>query len=255
MDEFTMRAILAQVGLVEGPWDPSHSAFVRDDGSAGRVDRAVDVVRVGRPPSWDTPLVVQVSRWDAMKDPVGVLRGFARLVDPEATRGAHLVLAGPSVCAVADDPEGAKVFSEVQQAYLALPDAMRRRVHLALLPMEDLEENAAIVNALQRHATVIVQKSLVEGFGLSVTEALWKRRPVVASGVGGILDQIRDGMDGVLIHDPSDLDEFGAALRRVLLDEALERRLGEAGYRRVCANYLSLSALERWAELFHQIVM
>ena len=255
MDEFTMRAILAQVGLVEGPWEPSHSAFVRDDGSAGRVDRAVDVVRVGRPPSWDTPLVVQVSRWDAMKDPVGVLRGFARLVDPEATRGAHLVLAGPSVCAVADDPEGAKVFSEVQQAYLALPDAMRRRVHLALLPMEDLEENAAIVNALQRHATVIVQKSLVEGFGLSVTEALWKRRPVVASGVGGILDQIRDGMDGVLIHDPSDLDEFGAALRRVLLDEALERRLGEAGYRRVCANYLSLSALERWAELFHQIVM
>ena len=255
MDEFTVRAILAQVGLVEGPWEPSHSTFLRDDGSVGRVDRAADVVRVGRPPSWDTPLVVQVSRWDAIKDPVGVLRGFARLVDPEAPRGAHLVLAGPGVRAVADDPEGTKVFSEVQQAYLGLPDAVRRRVHLAMLPMADLEENAAIVNALQRHAAVIVQKSLAEGFGLTVTEALWKRRPVVASAVGGILDQIRDGMDGMLIRDPHDPGEFADVLRRVLLDQDLARRLGEAAYRRVCANYLSLSALERWADLFRQIVM
>jgi trehalose synthase len=254
MDEFTIRAILAQVGLVEGQWEPSHSAFVRDDGSAGRVDRAVDVIRIGGPPSWDTPLVVQVSRWDAMKDPLGVLHGFARLVDPEAPRGAHLVLAGPSVRAVTDDPEGAKIFGQVQQAYLTLPDAVRRRAHLAMLPMDDLEENAAIVNALQRHAAVVVQKSLAEGFGLSVTEALWKRRPVVASAVGGILDQIRDGIDGLLIRNPSDVGEFAFALRRVLMDEALGRRLGDAGYRRVCENYLSLSALERWAELFHQII-
>ncbi|HVW30145.1 MAG TPA: glycosyltransferase [Polyangiaceae bacterium] len=254
MDDFTIRAILAQVGLIEGPWESAHSCFVRDDGSAGRVDREADVVRVGRPPSWDTPLVVQVSRWDAMKDPIGVLRGFARFVDPAASRTAHLVLAGPSIGAVADDPEGAKVFGDVQQAYLELPDAVRRRVHLALLPMTDPEENAAIVNALQRHAAVIVQKSLVEGFGLTVTEALWKRRPVVASAVGGIVDQIRDGMDGLLVRNPSDLAEFSGALRRVLDDEVLSRRLGEAGYRRVCANYLSLSALERWAELIHQIL-
>jgi trehalose synthase len=173
IEEPKIRAILAQVGLIEGPIDPDSCTFVRDDGSTGRVDREVGVLRMGRPASWDTPLVVQVSRWDAMKDPVGVLLGFARLIDPVAPRGAHLVLAGPSVHAVADDPEGAKVFGDVQQVLMTLPDAVRRCVHLAMLPMTDIEENAAIVNALQRHATIIVQKSLVEGFGLTVTEAMW----------------------------------------------------------------------------------
>jgi trehalose synthase len=255
MPDSTIQAILARVGLVEGPPESANSTFVRDDGSVGRVDREADVVRLGRPPSWEAPLVVQVSRWDAMKDPLGVLRGFARLVDPEAPRGAHLVLAGPSVRAVADDPEGAKVFADVQQAYLGLPDAVRRCVHLALLPMTDNEENAAIVNALQRHAAVIVQKSFVEGFGLTVTEAMWKRRPVVATAVGGIQDQIRDGVDGVLIRDPKDLTEFGNALRRVLTDEPLAERLGEAGYQRVRDNYLSVSALEKWAELIRLVMV
>ncbi len=77
---------------------------------------------------------------------------------------------------------------------------MRRRVHLASLPMANLEENAAIVNALQRRAAVVVQKSLREGFGLTVTEAMWKRRPVVAGAVGGIRDQIDDGENGVLVE-------------------------------------------------------
>jgi trehalose synthase len=249
MEDSTIRAILAGVGLIEGPSDTAKATFVRDDGSMGRIDRAVDVLRLGPAPSWDTPLIVQVSRWDAMKDPVGVLHGFERLIDPEAPRGAHLVLVGPSVNAVADDPEGAKVFAELQQVHLQLPDAVRRRVHLVITPMADLEENAAIVNALQRHAAVIVQKSLVEGFGLTVTEAMWKRRPVVASAVGGILDQINDGADGLLIRNPRDVGEFSDALRRVLLDEALAQRLGDAGYQHVRNNYLSVSALERWGNL------
>lgn len=255
LEEPKIRAILAQVGLIEGPIDPDGCTFTRDDGSTGRVDREVGVLRMGRPLSWDTPLVVQVSRWDAMKDPIGVLRGFARLIDPIAPRGAHLVLAGPSVHAVADDPEGAKVFADVQQVLLRLPDAVRHCVHLATLPMADIEENAAIVNALQRHAAVIVQKSLVEGFGLTVTEAMWKRRPVVASAVGGILDQIRDGEDGLLVRDPRDSIEFGETLRRVLLDDGLARKLGEGGYRRVRDNYLSVSALERWSELIRLVLV
>ncbi len=249
MDEPTIRAILVQAGLVEGPPGPAAPAFVRDDGSSSRLAREADVVRLGRPPSWETPLVVQVSRWDAMKDPLGVLQGFARFLEPDAPHGAQLVLAGPNVNAVADDPEGAEVFGELQQAWLALPTAARRAVHLAMLPMDDEEENAALVNALQRHAAVIVQKSLQEGFGLTVTEAMWKRRPVVASAVGGIQDQIRDGVDGVLVHHPGDLGEFAGALRRVLSDDALAQRLGEAGYRRVRDHYLSVSALEHWARL------
>jgi trehalose synthase len=254
MEPSTARAILSQVGLIEGPCDSSKCTFVRDDGSAGRIDHEVDVIRLGRPPSWDTPLIVQVSRWDAMKDPVGVLVGFARSFDPQAPRGAHLVLAGPNVRAVADDPEGARVFADLQQVHLGLPDGVRRCAHLAMTPMADVEENAAIVNALQRHAAVIVQKSLVEGFGLTVTEAMWKRRPVVASAVGGIVDQISDGVHGLLIQNPRDPVEFVDSLRRVLLDDGLAKRLGEAGYERVRENFLTVSALEKWAELVRLVL-
>jgi trehalose synthase len=250
MDEPTIRAILATVGLVHGDSLSAQPSFVRDDGSTSRVSREADVVRYGRPPAWDTPLVVQVSRWDGIKDPAGVLSGFARFIAPEAPRGAELVLAGPNVTAVADDPEGAKVFADLQQTWLALPEAVRRTVHLAMLPMDDEEENAAIVNALQRHAAVIVQKSLQEGFGLTVTEAMWKRRPVIASAVGGIQDQIRHGVDGLLLRDPRDLEEFAGLVRGVLADDGLAQKLGDAAMRRVRDEYLSINALERWAEVF-----
>jgi trehalose synthase len=233
MPEECVRAILGQVGLID---DPGRGApiFTREDGSVGRVDRKAEVLRVGRAPSWETPLVVQVSRWDRMKDPIGVLEGFARVVQAETVPGTHLVLAGPNVRAVADDPEGPGVLDEVEDAWRALPDAQRETVHLAQLPMQDVQENAAIVNALQRHAAIIVQKSLREGFGLTVTEAMWKRRPVVASAVGGIQDQIRDEIDG---------------LERLLTDEPLADRLGEAAYERVHLEYLTISSLTHWAEL------
>jgi trehalose synthase len=252
MSEPTIRAILANTGLVEGPAGDGSPTYVRDDGSSTRVVREADVIRMGRPPSWNTPLVVQVSRWDAMKDPIGVLRGFARF-QPDAPRPAELVLAGPSVNSVADDPESAQVFADLEAIWRNLPASQRRAVHLAMLPMDDDEENAAIVNALQRHAAVIVQKSLQEGFGLTVTEAMWKRRPVVASKVGGIQDQIRDGVEGLLVHDPSDLAEFGIALHRVLSDRELDQRLGKAAYERVRDHYLSVSALERWAEIIRTL--
>jgi trehalose synthase len=247
----TVRAILQHVGLIAGQSGEIEAkrCFTRDDGSSGRVDRQADVLSVGHAPTWETPLVVQISRWDEMKDPSGVLHGFLHLLHPEAPRGAHLVLAGPGVHAVADDPEGAKVFGDLQQEFLALPQEQRSFVHLATLPMEDTEENAAIVNALQRHAAVIVQKSFVEGFGLTVTEAMWKGRPVVASAVGGILDQIRDGEDGLLLRDPRSQEEFATTLEHVLDDEALADHLGKAAYARVRDHYLCVTALERWAEL------
>jgi trehalose synthase len=244
-----VRAILVETGIVEGPPNGGAPVFTRDDGSKGRVDRKAEVLRVGRPPDYGTPLVVQVSRWDAMKDPIGVLDGFARHVEPDAPKGAGLVLAGPNVHAVADDPEGVEVFTDLVHAWRALPDSLRSSIQLALLPMDDNEENAAIVNALQRHAAIIVQKSLQEGFGLTVTEAMWKQRPVVATAVGGIQDQIRDGVDGILIHDPSNLSEFGDALVRILSDDALATSLGRSAYERARDQYLVITALERWADL------
>src|SRR5262249_18485853 len=158
--------------------------------------RRCDMRSTNPPPDFETPLVVQVSRWDRLKDPLGVLHGFAEHV--AARLDADLILAGPTVHAVADDPEGHQVLDEVEQAWRNLPRVQRSRVHLACLPMADVEENAAIVNALQRHAAVVVQKSLQEGFGLTVTEAMWKGLPIIASAVGGVLEQIEDGRSGLL---------------------------------------------------------
>ncbi len=121
------------------------------------------------------------------------MEGFVRALGDVGLDGAHLMLAGPDVLRVSDDPEGAEVLDECREAWHRLPGAVRRRVHLASIPMDDVDENAIIVNALQRHAAVVVQKSLAEGFGLTVTEAMWKGRPVVASRLGGIQDQIVDG--------------------------------------------------------------
>jgi trehalose synthase len=177
---------------------------------------------------------------------VGVLRGFAAGVPIDL--GAHLVLAGPRTDAVADDPEGAEAFAEVSEAWRTLPPDDRARIHLASLPSVDLTENAVIVNALQRRADVVVQKSLAEGFGLTVTEAMWKERPVVGSRLGGIADQIEDGRSGVLV-DPTDLPAFGDALTLLLRDEMLAVEIGHGARQRVRERYLAPHFLAAHLEL------
>jgi trehalose synthase len=249
-----IRAILRHAGLICLPTPSAVPLFRRDDGSIGRVDRRAEILRLGTAPPPDVPFVVQVSRWDRMKDPRGVLEGFANYATATAERRAALVLAGPQMRSVADDPEGPEVFGEVASAWRTLPEALRERVHLAQLPMDDEEENAAMVNALQRHATIIVQKSLREGFGLTVTEAMWKGRAVVASAVGGIQDQIDDGIDGVLVPDPRDLPAFGATIARVPDDVALSERLGRAAHERVKRRSLSIASLEQWALLLRNLL-
>jgi trehalose synthase len=246
------RLILAYVGLLEGGADAAPTVpFTRRDGSKGRISRRVDRLGTGPPPSRDVPLVVQVSRWDRLKDMAGVMKGFVRHVDPSL--GAHLVLCGPAVAGIADDPEGADVLDECIGLWRDLPDAARGRVHLACVPMTDSDENAMIVNALQRHAAVVTQKSLAEGFGLTVAEAMWKERPVVASAVGGIVDQIEDGAHGLLVHDPADLRAFGAAVESLLRDPAEAARLGLNARRRVRDEFLADRHLEQYAALFEQL--
>jgi len=119
--------------------------------------------------------------------------------------------------------------------------------------MDDLQENAAMVNALQRHASVIVQKSLREGFGLTVTEAMWKGRAVVASAVGGIQDQIEHGVSGLLLRDPSDIEAFAAILDQLLARPALARRLGQNACARVKQQYLGLRSLAQYADLIERL--
>jgi trehalose synthase len=152
-----------------------------------------------------------------------------------------------------DDPEAEQVLQQVRRAGAALPRAARDRVHLACLPMEDLEENGAMVNAIQRRADVIVQKSLVEGFGLTVAEAMWKARPVLASRVGGIQDQIRHGPSGLLLEDPSDLVGFGRGIQALLTDRDRAQRLGEAAHRRVGSDYLAPRRLIQDLDLIDRV--
>jgi trehalose synthase len=217
-----------------------------------RIDHGVDVVRTGPPPEREAPLVVQVSRWDGLKDMAGVMRGFAEFVVGD--HETHLVLAGPVVSAVADDPEGSEVLRDCWEVWRRLPHHARSRVALACVPMTGLEENAIIVNALQRHATLVVQKSLAEGFGLTVSEAMFKRRAVVASAVGGIADQIVDGESGVLLRDPADESAFAGTLASLLDQTERLATLGKQAHERVVDRFLPDSQLEHWGEVVSAVI-
>src|SRR6266581_1863286 len=140
---------------------------------------------------------------------------------------------------VKDDPEQPRVLRELAARRHQMVRALRDRVVIAQLPMEDTDENAAIVNPLQQRSNVVVQKSLAEGFGLTVAEAMWKGRPVVATSVGGIVDQIVDGKNGLLVGDPRDLEGFGRSVVRLLEDERLARRLGAQARRTVISNFIT----------------
>jgi trehalose synthase len=249
LDGSAVDAILGAIGVQDSP-DRGRPVFVREDGTPGRVDRSADCIQEDPIPR-TAPLVVQVSRWDRLKDPAGVLRGFAAA---RFDRDPHLLLAGPSVSGVSDDPEGSQVLDETVAARAAFPPAQRALVHLASLPMADREENAAMVNAIQRRADVVVQKSLAEGFGLTVAEAMWKGRPVVASRIGGIQDQIVDGESGLLLDDPLDLAEFGARVGSLIDDPTRAGDIGRRARERVRARYLATRPLTDYLRLLARLL-
>jgi trehalose synthase len=238
-------ASILRAGGIEDNDTTDDAIFRRRGGEPAGVTHRSDVTESTRITP-GTPLVVQVSRWDRLKDPIGVLQGFTEHIAGQSA--AHLVLAGPEVSRVSDDPEGIQVLEETRAAWRALSAPLAGRVHLATLQMDDPEENAVMVNALQRRATVVVQKSLAEGFGLTVAEAMWKARPVVASALGGICDQIEDGVSGILI-DPRNLPSFGSAVVRLLGDEAVASAMGRAARERVRTHFLGSRHLRQYLDL------
>jgi trehalose synthase len=250
LDDGTVQAILARIGVLDGAAPGVRTSFVRGGGAPGEVTRPAAITGEGRPGPGD-PLVVQVSRWDRLKDMSGVMAGFAAHVAPRGD--GYLVLAGPAVAGVTDDPEGAAVFEECQRQWAALPAAARARILLVTLPLDDVDENAAMVNALQRHATVITQKSLAEGFGLTVAEGMWKARPVVGSAVGGIISQIADGT-GILLPDPRDEAAFGAAVRQLLDDPGQARQMGRAAQAYIREGFVGDLHLLRYERLLSTLM-
>lgn len=246
----SIPVLLGQIGLL--PTRPGDApTYTSAGGTPGRLTRRAKIVGDVLPSPLDGHFVAQVSRWDRLKDMQGVLDGFAEAVTQ--VDGAELALVGPAVDGVSDDPEGAEVLSECTSAWEALPAAARRRVRLVVLPMDDLDENAVMVNAIQRASAVIVQKSLAEGFGLTVAEGMWKGKAIVASRVGGIADQITADT-GILLDDPTDLSAFGVALASLLADPVHVAELGANARRRVVERFLGDRHLLDYARLIEELI-
>ena len=242
------RTILQHLGLAAGV-PAATPGYDCTDGSTARLAGRLTVLDSDGAPDWDRdPVVVSLARWDRIKDPLGILDGF--LERALAATGAHLLLAGPDPGQVADDPEAEAVLAGVRERWQRLPTRARARVHVACLPLTPAEENAAMVNAIQRLAAVVVKKSLQEGFGLGVTEAMWKGRPVVVSAVGGHLEQVQHRHSGLLVADPADVGAFGDAIVELLQEPRLAARLGQAARERARALFLNDRHFVRWIEVF-----
>ncbi|HUI26150.1 MAG TPA: glycosyltransferase [Candidatus Kryptonia bacterium] len=192
------------------------------------VDQALERLRVPR----DKPIVLQVSRFDRLKDPLGVIAAFQLA---RKYNDCRLVLAGGSA---ADDPEGPEVLAAVREAADDNAD-----IHILELPPTANVE----INALQRAATLVLQKSLKEGFGLTVSEALWKSKPVIAGAVGGIPLQITHRYSGILVHS---IEGTAFWIKQLLNSPEYARRLGENGREHVRTNFLLTRQLRDYLLLF-----
>jgi trehalose synthase len=178
------------------------------------------------------PILTQISRFDRLKDPVGVIRAYKMA---KHYADCQLVLAGGGAT---DDPEGAQVLAEVKEAAAGDPDV----IILDLPPWSHVE-----INALQRASTIVIQKSLREGFGLTVSEALWKGKPVIAGAVGGIPVQVIHKLTGMLVHS---VEGCAYQIRYLLTHPDFARQLGRNGREHVRANFLITSNLKRYMLLY-----
>jgi len=235
---------------------PETAKRLQGDGTFGHADRDGGIGLLFR------PIITQISRWDRLKGFGPLLDAFVtlksqrpRCANEFSLRHRHrlgilrLVLAGPDPAAVADDPEGQEVLAELIDAYRALPASLQDDIALISLPMGSRRDNALMVNALQRCSAVIVQNSLREGFGLTVTEGMWKNTGILGSRACGIRQQIRDGIEGRLIDDPEDSDEIAELLNDFLEDVPTRDRLAQNAHRRVHQEFLIFTQVRRWLEV------
>jgi trehalose synthase len=245
--------LLRPYGPVLTPPFENPARRLQADGTFGSAAEPEDIGLLFR------PIVLQVSRWDRLKGFAPLLHGFVGLkrdfrADPSIARSdrhgrtielARLVLAGPDPASIQDDPEADQVLKELSDAYRALEPELQADVVILALPMGSRKENALMVNALQRCATIIVQNSLREGFGLTATEAMWKRIPIMATHACGLRLQIRDGVDGRLVTDPEDVREVASTLNEMLADPEACEAWARNAQLRVQEDFLVFSQLRR----------
>lgn len=247
LDDDLVAAVFDQIGL-GASGTATAPTFRRSDGTPQRLS-GVAVTDQEAPVPADAPVVAQISGWERTKGQLDVLEAFAGHC---REGGPHLLLVGP---AVADRPSGseeAEVLAELRSRRAELDPGVAARIHLVQLPLSDLEENAVMVNAIQRRADVVVHAALQEGFGFSVTEAMLKRAAVVATRTGGLAVQLVDGESGLHV-EPGDRESIGGAVARLLADQQLRERLGEAARERVVERYLVFSHLSAYVELIENL--
>lgn len=227
-------SVVRLAGICEGeaPFEavPLHREDGRHDAFRGFPDSDLEITR---PVPLGARLVTQVQRWDRLKGGRELVEAFVGGIGilPE---DAHLVLLGP---APAPDCEAARILGGIRERVATLPESVASRVHVVAVPTTDREVNATVVNAVQRVSSVVTQRSLVEAFGLTVAEAMWKKAAVVASAVGGVLDQVEDGVDGVLV-DPADPTAWAEAVRDLLILGERATEMGLAAHESVRREFL-----------------
>lgn len=254
--------ILSDAGLTEPHWPliappwPEGARRLQADGTWEPATTPEDIGLLAR------PIITEVSRWDKLKGFEPLMEAFRALKLGLVSRPAHdvrhrrrlelvrLILAGPDPSSIQDDPEGLIVLKSLRNRYMKLEPDVREDVALLALPMGSRKANALMVNALQSSSDIVAQNSLREGFGLTVTEAMWKRKPVLGSAHAcGVRLQVRDGVDGVLVSNPEDPEEIAEAMHQMLADEDQLEAWGNNAQRRVYDEFLIFGELRRWLEL------
>jgi trehalose synthase len=253
-----LTGILCNAGLATEqaptltPPFPQQAQRLQPDGSFGPATRPDDIGFLYR------PIVAEVSRWDRLKGFGPLLKGFVRLKQKLRERGSsltdryrrrlenvRLVLAGPDPGSVQDDPESREVLKELSGVYCGLDAQWQKDIALLSLPMDSRKNNELMVNVIQRCATIVAQNSIREGFGLTVTEAMWKGTPVMGGDTVGIRQQVRDGIDGRIVRNPEDPKEIADCLDEMLSDGPARECWSRNAEKRALTEFLMFAQLQR----------
>jgi len=219
----------------------------------------------------DRPLLFQISRWDHLKGWLELVEAFAdikmnpqKYIDYSALDAEEherfiermgLMIAGPNTLHTRDDPDESKIFSSIVNLICSYPSGVRDSIALILLPLEDRTKNALIVNALQRLATIVIQNSLREGFGLTLTEAMWKQKPCIASDACGLRQQLRPNIDGIMIHDPTKSENVAKAINKMIkVGEEHRELFAKNAKKRVIDHFLTYSQVTDYLNFISEIV-
>jgi trehalose synthase len=242
-------AIVDQIGLGDSGIE-TVPVFARPDGTPYRLSATAEIDQAAPLPA-QAPLALQVSGWERLKAQRGLLELFAAELRDST---AHLVIAGPMVESRHELGEEDEVLDELRAAREALPAPTRARVHLVQLPLGDHDENAIMVNALQRRADVIVNNAEREAFGLSIAEAMLKGLPILARRTGGTEEQIVDGVSGILV-EPGDDAAFATRLRELLADWRRREVLGIGARAQAMKGSLTIDHLADYIEVIEEFCL